>query len=237
MRQRKRKQKKILPDVLGDWEDVMTRIIYQEELKVLNKDVIHMGEVLQVSIDKMIKALNLMDADLAREIIADDDQIDGIECGIETKCINLIAKQAPVATDLRKISSYMRIISDIERIADHCCDISEYILLLSEEKEIPMPSWVVEMITAMRQMVAEVIEAFVDEDAQKAYNVMKADDVVDDYFGKIKSELCIAMKHNPERISQYVDYLMIIKYLERMADHSTNIAKWITFMITGNLEL
>lgn len=180
-----------------------TRIVYQQELEDLNRQVQEMGAILQTSIDKVIEAMDVMDEKLAHEIIAADDKIDAIECSIETACITLIAKQAPIATDLRRIVSYMCMIADIERIADHCSDISEYIIELSNKKEVPMPG----------------------------------DDTVDDYFKKIKTELSTAMEYNPDRIEQYTGYLMIIKYIERMADHSTNIAHWISFIITGELEL
>ena len=99
-----------------------------------------------------------------------------------------------------------------------------------------MPEFVGEMFTKMKGMVMETIDSFVNEDVDKAMKVPDSDDVVDDYFEKILKELCIAMKHKPEAIKQYVYYVMIIKYVERMADHATNMAKWNMFMITGELE-
>lgn len=214
-----------------------TRAVYQQELDALAEDVLGMGEALRRSIEAVVGALETMDAVKAAEIIEGDDKIDTLERTIETKCIELIAKQAPLATDLRKISSYMRMIADIERIADHCSDISEYIMMLANEKAIPMPGFVREMTQEMKRMVWLVIESFVSADREKASLVIAMDDTVDDYFEKIKDELCIAMKHNTDRIPQYVDYIMIIKYVERMADHCTNIAHWIQFIITGELEL
>lgn len=214
-----------------------TRIIYQQELKALDRQIMNMGNVLQTAIAETQEALKTMDAGKAEQIMKDDDVIDTIERTIETECIEMIAKQAPIAKDLRKISSYMRMISDVERIADHCSDISEYIIKLSNEKEIPMPENMMDMFDAMRQMVSEVVESFVESNFEKAENVIKSDDHIDACFEKIKKELCIAMKHNPERISVYVDYLMILKYVERMADHCTNIAHWIQFIISGQLEI
>lgn len=214
-----------------------TRVVYQQELKELNKSVLEMSKQLQAAITNTVEALQNMDAARAQEVIKNDDVIDTIERTIETTCIELIAKQAPIASDLRRISSYMRMIADIERIADHCSDISEYIILLSGEKEIPMPEGVCEMISEMRLMSEMVITSFVESDYEKAGMVIKHDDIVDDYFENIKVELGFAMKHNPERIPAYIDYLMIIKYVERMADHCTNLAHWIQFMISGQLEL
>lgn len=214
-----------------------TRLVYQEELAKLNFDVIKMGSLLEESIDMVISALKKLDISMAKEIIAGDDRIDQLEHDIEQYCINMVAKQQPVATDLRKVTSIMRIIADLERIADHCSDISEYIIRIAEEKEIPMPDHVIDMISAMKGMVADTIDSFINEDTKKAQAVIAADDVVDQYFEDIMDELCIAMKHNTDKIKQYAEYLMIVKYIERMADHSTNIAGWILFIVKGDLPL
>lgn len=214
-----------------------TRQAYLDELERLNNDVIKMGTLLEESINNVIIALNKMDAGLAKEIIEADDKIDELEMGIELSCISLIAKQQPVASDLRKVTSIMRIIADIERIADHCSDISEYIIKISKEKKVTMPKYVVEMINAMKTMTIDTIDSFVNKDVEKAREVIASDDIVDNYFAEIMDELCAAMKENPEQIRQYAEYLMIIKYLERMADHATNIAGWIQFIVTGDLEL
>lgn len=214
-----------------------TRLVYQEELAKLNFDVIKMGSLLEESIDMVISALKKLDISVAKEIIAGDDRIDQLEHDIEQYCINMVAKQQPVATDLRKVTSIMRIIADLERIADHCSDISEYIIRIAEEKEIPMPDHVIDMISAMKGMVADTIDSFINEDTEKAQAVIAADDVVDQYFEDIMDELCIAMKHNTDKIKQYAEYLMIVKYIERMADHSTNIAGWILFIVKGDLPL
>ena len=99
-----------------------------------------------------------------------------------------------------------------------------------------MPDCVPDMIRSVKDMIHRTVEAFVSDDKAEAEQVEASDDIVDDYFVKIRDEIAIAMKHNPDRIKQYIDYLMIIKYLERMADHSTNIAGWITFVVTGELD-
>ena len=130
----------------------------------------------------------------------------------------------------------MRLIADIERIADHCSDISEYIIELAKEDPVPMPGGITEMIGAMKKMVNMTIQCFVKEDVWPIDKIIAMDDTVDDYFFRIKDELCVAMKHNPEAIKAYTDYLLIVKYVERMADHSTNIAEWVSFIVTGDLE-
>lgn len=213
----------------------MSRQAYLDELKQIRNDVIKMGTYIEESVEKVMSALKNTNAKLAEEIMKEDDRIDDLEREIEKKCITIIAKQQPVASDLRKITSIMRMISDIERIADHCSDISEYIIELSKEKEIPTPLNVFDMIIAMKEMVLATIDCYINEDVEKAKWVIDQDDVIDGYFIQIKEELSIAMKYNPDQIKQYVDFLMIIKYVERMADHSTNIAGWILFIATGKL--
>ena len=212
-----------------------TRQVYLEELTKLKSDVIRMGSMLENSLDRVIEALNNQDTKLAKKIMADDDKIDDMERAIEEECIDLIARQQPVATDLREITSVMRIISDLERIADHCADISEYIIRAAKEK-MPMPKQIGEMVEAVSKMIRMAIDAYINADAEAALKIIKKDDKVDELFEEIREDLFKSMKRHPDRIRAYGDYLMIIKYLERMADHCSNIAGWINFVVTGKLR-
>jgi phosphate transport system protein len=207
------------------------------QLNDLNNNVIKMGSILEVSTNEVILALKNIDVKRAEDIIKRDDEIDLLEQQIERECINIIAKQQPLASDLRKITSIMKIITDIERIADQCADISEYIIKLSKLPKLPVPPHVLDMIEEVKRMVGDTIDSFVNEDIVKAGTVIKEDDIVDNYFETITEELIIMMREDKEYVPQCVYYLMIIKYLERMADHSTNIAEWIIFIITGDLAL
>lgn len=215
----------------------MTRQLFIQELEELNQSVIRMGSILEMSLNEMIVALEKLDVPMAKKIIARDDEIDLLEQHIERECITIIAKQQPLATDLRKITSIMKIITDIERIADHCADISEYIIEIYKMPKIKAPDHLAPMINAMKKMVIGVIDSFITSDLEKASYVMISDDEVDDLFRKISSELIQMMQAEKETIPQGVSYLMIIKYLERMADHATNIAEWIKFIVTGDLVL
>lgn len=207
------------------------------QLEELNQHVIKMGSLLEQSTNEMIKALESLDVEKSERIIARDDDIDLLEQHIERECINILAKQQPLAGDLRKITSIMKIITDIERIADQCADISEYIIKLNRMPKIKTPLYLYEMIDSMKQMVMDTIDSFVEADLLKASGVISADDVVDGYFERITQELSKTMQSDPAMVPQCICYLMIIKYLERMADHATNIAEWITFIITGDLAL
>lgn len=207
------------------------------QLNELNQNVIKMGSIIELSINEVIEAFNTLDIDKANKIISRDKEIDLLEQEIERECINLIAKQQPLARDLREITSIMKIITDIERMADQCADISEYIIRLSKLPDIQEPVKLDEMIGAMKDMVVNTIDAFVKKDLDQARNVIKEDDVVDKYFDNISKDLMVMMKSNPNIIEQGMHYLMIIKYIERMADHSTNIAEWIKFIVTGKLTI
>ena len=214
---------------------MVVRQRYMEELEEMNRNVIQMSTLLEESIGKVIHALKNKDSEVAKKIIKDDDAIDEMERKIEAECITIIAKEQPVAKDLRRITSIMRMISDIERTADHCADISEYIILLSKEDSIPMPKSVEQMLLKMKEMVVAVVDSFVIEDFEKSLWLIKEDDVVDYYFDSILQELCVEIQNNPEATKQYAYMIMIIKYIERMADHATNMAEWNAFIITGDL--
>ncbi|ROR26317.1 PhoU-like phosphate uptake regulator [Mobilisporobacter senegalensis] len=215
----------------------MTRQVFIQELEQLHNNVIKMGSIVEQSMNDTILALENIDVELAKKIIIRDDEIDLLEQNIERDCINIIAKQQPIASDLRKITSIMKIITDIERMADHCADISEYIIDLNKKPKAKAPENLDKMVTAMKKMVIDTIDSFVTADLKKANNVIASDDEVDEYFNVIRDDLISMMQVNKDVIPQCVDYLMIIKYLERMADHATNIAEWITFIVTGDLVL
>ena len=146
----------------------MTRHLFMQELRELNQNVIRMGSLLEKSINDVIVALEKLDASLATEIIKNDDAIDDLEHQIERECIAMIAKQQPLATDLRKVTSIMKIVTDVERIADHCADISEYIIVLTKQSNVIAPKNLKEMVNVMKSMVIETIDSFVEVDGAKA---------------------------------------------------------------------
>lgn len=213
-----------------------TRIAYLEELDKLNRHVIKMGTILENSIHMTLKNLTELREDVAQNIIERDDEIDELELSIEKECIDLVAKQQPVATDLRRITSIIKLVTDLERIGDHCGDISEYVLRLCRQERVEAPKSLFLMAEAMKGMANGVIISFINLDAEAAREVLEQDDTVDGFFQQLLEELCEMMQNNSDIVPQCMEYLMIAKYLERMADHATNIAKWIGFIVTGELE-
>ena len=141
-----------------------------------------------------------------------------------------------VASDWREIASCLKLVGDMERIADHCSDISQYTLRLCEKDPIPMPDNFMPMLKVMRQMVYDSITAISENDVELAQKVMTTDDEVDTYFRQMRQDLTALMQQYPQLVPQYVDYLMIAKYVERIADHATNIAQWVLFVVRNELK-
>ncbi len=214
----------------------MTRTKYVEELNRLLNNVRIMGVNLEDTLDQVIVNLQDRNPDVAQKIIADDDIFDNKELEIERTCIDLVLTQTPVATDWREIASCLKLVGDLERIADHCSDISQYTLRLLEREFVPMPESFKEMLEVMRSMVYDSITAISENDVELAQRVIATDDKVDKLFHELRQELTELMQRNPQHVPQYVDYLMIAKYVERIADHSTNIAEWVLYVVKNELQ-
>ncbi|NLM13472.1 MAG: phosphate signaling complex protein PhoU [Epulopiscium sp.] len=212
------------------------RYEFEKELTRMHKELLKMGALIEQSIDDTIKAMKNQDVALAREVIQRDDEIDQMELVMEAECIMLVTRQQPIASDLRLIASVLKIVTDLERIADHCADISEYVIRLSNEpykkplEHIPM------MAQQVKKMVKDTIDSYVEKDIGKARKVIDDDDIVDKYFEDIVKEIQDLMKIQEDFIIQGTYFIFIVKYLERMADHATNICEWIEYNITGKLK-
>ncbi len=214
----------------------MVRTSFDTELENLQGLMVRMASLVEESIENSILALKKQDKELARQVYENDNAIDNLEMKIEKICINLIAKQQPMAKDLRTISSALKIITDMERIADQAADISELIIRMGTEKYIKPIIDIPIMADYTKKMVVHAVDAFVKQDIFLAKAVCASDDEVDNYFSKIVLELINIMKSNPETVMQATDLMFIVKYLERIGDHATNIAEWVVFNVTGSHE-
>ena len=178
------------------------------------------------------KALRTGDMELAHKVKENGSNIDQKERDIESRCMKLLLHQQPVARDLRQISAALKMITDMERIGDQAEDSAEIILFL---KGHTMEG--VETIEGMARetikMVTESIDAFVKKDVALAESVLSYDDVVDDYFDKMKCDIIKLIAENPADGEFALDLLMISKYFERIGDHATNIAEWVIYSVTG----
>lgn len=206
---------------------------FDRQLCTLNDELIEMGSMIEKAIETAVKALVNQDIDLAKSAIEADDEIDRQERIIENLCLKLLLQQQPVARDLRLISAALKMITDMERIGDHASDISEITIALSEQPYIKKLEHIQQMAKETMVMLVGSIEAFVNKDLDKANAVIRQDDVVDNLFDKVKSELIQMIHENAEMGEQAADLLMAAKYLERIGDHATNISEWVIFSITG----
>ena len=184
-----------------------------------------MGELCEEAIGKATTAL--------KEGNMEQAEIDQAETDIERLCLRLLLQQQPVARDLRQISAALKMITDMERIGDQASDIAEIIITedKSEAQDIPM---IIKMSEAASKMVRDSVNAYVEKDLDLARKVMENDDVVDELFEEVKTTLINFIAENKGLQGvEAIDLIMVAKYLERIADHATNIAEWVEFSITG----
>lgn len=209
------------------------RIFFEGKINELHKDLIKMGTLIEQSLDNSIHALKEQNVHLAKEVISKDDEIDNMELRIEKECLMLIVTQQPIATDLRDIASVLKIITDLERIGDHCADISKYTIKLAGEQYIKPLVHIPQMAEAVKNMIKDTIDSCVKKDINLAKSVCQRDDIIDEFFENIVGELISLMIKDSKVVRQCTDFLFVVKYLERMGDHATNIAEWIIFTVTG----
>ena len=205
---------------------------FDEQLALLNQQLIEMGALCEEVIEMSSQALTDGDKELAKQVAPLDSEIDQKERNIESLCLRLLLQQQPVATDLRKISSALKMITDMERIGDQAEDIAEIVTFLkgrtAEHDDI-----LCQMARATISMVTESVDAFVKHDTIKAEAVLAADDTVDAYFRQVKQALISRIAADPADGEYALDLLMIAKYYERIGDHATNIAEWVIYSVTG----
>lgn len=215
-------------------QKVTSRKYYEMELQKLNASLLEMGEMIRMAIGGAVTALLEFDHDKAREIIAYDEQIDRQNREIEQQCYTLLLSQQPVAGDLRMVSAALKMTTDMERIGDHAADISEIELMLENLPTLSCAP-IRQMATETSVMLIKSLEAFAQRDEEKANWVIDRDDVVDDLFDTVKSELIEAIRQNADNGEAATDLLMAAKYFERIGDHATNIAQWAIFSVTGEM--
>ena len=205
---------------------------FDNQLAELNKELISMGALCENAIASAVKSLLEGNTRLAASAIRIDHEIDRKEREIESMCLKLLLQQQPVASDLRLISSVLKMITDMERIGDQAEDIAEIIAFL-EDRQAENDAVFREMARAVIQIVTESVDAYVKCDIILAKKVIADDDYVDDCFARIKQSLISRIAAAPTEGEYALDLLMIAKYYERIGDHATNIAEWVIYSVTG----
>ena len=206
---------------------------FDMQLQHLNEQLIHMGELCEVAINRATTALQKGDIEQAREVREADEEIDQMEKDIERLCLKLLLQQQPVARDLRQISAALKMITDMELIGDQASDIAEIIISEGRVEPTEIPR-IGQMSEAAAKMVRDSVTAYVEKNLELSRNVMEADDEVDKMFEENKQELVEFIAENKGNQGvKVIDLIMVAKSLERIADHATNIAEWVEFSITG----
>ncbi len=208
------------------------RTKYEKQLRELNHEMIEMGDLCKAAITYAVMSLKNKDEEIQDRVIEIENEINQKERYIEQCCMKLLLQQQPVATDLRQISSALKMISDMERIGDQAFDIS-LLINVNVHCDEKIEKHISAMAKSTISMVTKCVEAFVNQDLGLASSIMTDDDEVDMYFDKVKNDLVTAIKEENDSPASYLDILMIAKYLERIGDHATNIAEWVEYSITG----
>jgi len=209
---------------------------FDEELSALNEKILRMATLAQVSIQKSIQALADRDVELARRVIDDDADVDSLENGIDDDVFNMIALHQPVASDLRFLTTALKVNADLERIADLSVDICQRVLELAPQPLLKPLIDIPKLSVVAQDMVKKAIDAFIKRDAELARRVCLSDTEADKLRDLIQDELINKyMAKDPGSSSRAVPLLLIARYLERICDHATNIAEDIVYMVEAKV--
>ena len=209
--------------------------IFDEELKALRERVLKLGFMVENAIRDSVKALIERDTELAKEVIKRDHLINALDVGIDEECVRLIALRQPMAKDLRFITTTMKITTDLERMGDLAVNIAERAMELTEEPFLKPFVNIPKMAEIAQSMVRDTLDAFVTGCSRLPYEVIKRDDEVDDLTVQNFNELLDFMLRDPKIIPLAVKRTYVAKYLERIADHATNVAEMVIYMCEGKL--
>lgn len=213
------------------------RILFEQELELLKAQVAEMSERAELSYNRLLSAVEGHDTETLTQLLDNDREMTDMQRSIEAKCLTLLTRQQPVARDLRIVSAALKVVTDIERIGDHVTDLSELFLRMEEgfclEKKEPV---LADMMNETKKMLHAAVEVFVNEDICRAEEVIRQDDIIDDYFNQVKNQMIKEIRTQDPDADKVVDFLMIAKYLEKIGDHGVNIAQWAIFQKTGDME-
>ncbi len=211
----------------------MLRQSFRSELDLLDQELIRMGALVEEQIRRAVRSLTGRDVILAEQVVIDDDRVDAMEKDIERRCLTLLALQQPLASDLRIISTILKIITDLERMADHAVDIAKVTLRLGTESLIKPLIDIPEMARLSSSMVRLALNAYIHRSLDEALTMIRLDDDVDHLYARIFDDLQQLMRERPETVPQGTHLLFVANYIERVADHATNLGEWVIYMVTG----
>ena len=212
-----------------------TRTQYEADLAALKGSLAKMSQLSADAVEDALEALCTADAEEAKGIIKGDTEVNRMERDIEHRCMTLLLRQQPVASDLRKVSTALKMVTDVERIGDQASDIAELVLHLHAKSTdaVGVLEDILKMGDDVLKMVKRSIAAYVQVDLAAAAEVIAHDDVIDAAFARISSEIAQYIAAHPTEAETALDLFMVTKYLERLGDHAVNVAEWVEFLKTG----
>lgn len=206
---------------------------YEAELGLLRERLLFMAARVEEQLVGALRAYEVLDGRLARQMADVDEQIDQLELEIDSLCIQLLARRQPVASDLRFVTTSLKVVTDLERIGDLASNICERVLEMKEMRMSLRPKVIVEMGQAATNMLRDAMDALVDGDARKAQEVVARDQYIDDQYAALFPAIASQMASTPADFDHLMRTLSVSKYIERIADHTTNLAEMVVFMVDG----
>jgi len=206
---------------------------FHEQLEALTRAIFDMGTLVEDRVRQAVQALKTLDFTLAHQIVEGDTEVNQLEVDIEQQCLQLLALQQPMASDLRTISTALKLVTDLERIGDHAKDIARVTLRLQGQTLLKPLIDIPRMAELACRMIRQGLSAYADRDAELARETIILDSQVDVLYQQVFRELLTYMIEDPRHIGQGTQLLFVGSHLERVADHATNLNEWVIFMVTG----
>lgn len=206
---------------------------FDRDLERLNGRLLEMVTLSERAIDKAVTLIDVENELVRREVYNLEEEIDSMENLIQSDCLRMIVEQQPVASDLRTITAALKMITDLERIGDQARDIAEVTKNLNHKYDFEDIDGIEKMADATTKIVKESVDSFVNKDLEAAKTIREKDDIVDDLFVELRNKLTKHIEEGHPDSANIVDLIIIIKYLERIADHAVNISEWVIFSIEG----
>lgn len=214
----------------------MTRTAFERQLAEIQEEMLVLASMVEAAIERSVRALRERDVELARQVIADDLKINRKRYEIEERCLEIIATQQPLASDLRTIVAVLHIIVDLERMADHAEGIAKIALMLADEPPVKPYIDIPRMAQIAQRMLMASLEAFKHRDAQRARAICNEDDEVDALYDQVYRELLVYMLNDPRTIERATHLTWVAHNLERIADRATNICERVVYLVEGKIE-
>jgi phosphate transport system protein len=214
----------------------MTRETYQRQIRELQDELLVMGSMVEKALERSMLALKQRDLELANKVVADDKEIDKKRFAIEEKTLDLLALQAPMASDLRIMLAILNIIVDLERMADHAAGNAKICLMIGNEPPLKPLIDLPRMNEKVIDMLHRSLSAYICHDAETARSIVREDDEIDNLYDQVFRELLVFMMEDPRTITRATRLLWVAHNLERTGDRVTNICERVVFMVTGKME-